>query len=192
MKCTTSINSSSNSSWVVKRGFNSIMYKHLLTENPLSKYYLGFYIFLTNRFRSLLKNLSNKYLTGKTDSTLIQLIRYTFIGGLAYIVDFGSLFILTEFFNIYYLTSAAIAFTFGLIINFSLSIVWVFNKRRLNNKWVEFAIYVIIGIVGLGFNELFIWFFTGYLFFHYLVSKIISTVFIYLWNFFARKYILFS
>jgi len=126
-----------------------------------------------------------------TDNTLIQLFRYTYVGGMAFIVDFSSLFFFTEFLHLYYLISAGIAFILGLIINYILSIVWVFNKRVFSSKSIEFGIFILIGIIGLGLNILLIWIFTEQIHFHYLLSKIASTVFVYLWNFFARKYILF-
>jgi len=128
---------------------------------------------------------------GNTNNTLIQLFRYTFVGGVAYVVDFGLLYSLTEFLNLHYLISAAISFILGLITNYILSIAWVFSKRKLNSKPLEFVIFTSVGIIGLGLNELFIWFFTEWVHFHYLVSKLVSTVFVYLWNFVARKYILF-
>jgi putative flippase GtrA len=133
-----------------------------------------------------------KILKEKTDNTFIQLFRYTLVGGFALIVDFSSLFILTEFFNVYYLTSAAIAFLLGIIVNYYLSIIWVFNKRTLISKSSEFAVFAGIGIIGLILNELLIWFFTEHIHFHYLISKIISAFFIYFWNFFARKFTLFN
>ena len=129
--------------------------------------------------------------THPTDSTLIQLFRYTFVGGIAFIVDFTLLFLLTDIFGLYYLVSAAIAFLLGLATNYALSISWVFRRRTLNNRGYEFVVFALIGIVGLGFNELFIWFFTESIHLHYLESKIVSTIFVYSWNFFARKFILF-
>ena len=126
-----------------------------------------------------------------TDKTSIQFLRYIFVGGAAFIVDFGSLYILTDIFGIYYLISAAIAFLLGLVANYLLSISWVFNKRTLDSKSMEFGIFTFIGIIGLGLNEFFIWFFTAEVGFYYLISKIISAVIILFWNFFARKYVLF-
>ena len=137
------------------------------------------------------KVMIERLLKSRTDNTLIQLFRYTFVGGVAFIVDFGLLFILTDFFDIHYLISAALAFLLGLTTNYVLSIVWVFNKRTLKNRWFEGGIFVLIGIIGLVFNELFIWFFTEHVHFHYLQSKVVSTAFVYLWNFLARKFILF-
>ncbi len=128
----------------------------------------------------------------KTESTIIQLFRYTFVGGLAFIVDFGTLFVLTEYFALHYLISAAIAFILGLLTNYFLSVNWVFSKRKIGNVRIEFLLFTIIGLIGLGFNELFLWVFTDLLSVYYLLSKIITAVFVYLWNFLARKYILFN
>ena len=130
-------------------------------------------------------------LKNKTNNTLIQLFRYTFVGGIAFIFDFSTLYILTEYFNIHYLISAAIAFLLGLTINYFLSIMWVFQKRSLKSKYIEFIVFALIGIIGLTLNEFIIWFFTEIVNIHYLLSKLISTVFVYLWNFFIRKYFLF-
>ena len=128
----------------------------------------------------------------KSDHTHIQLLRYVFVGGSAYIVDFGSLILFTEMLHIHYLVSAALAFLLGLVTNYLLSIVWVFARRSLQDQRLEFVLFAVIGLVGLGFNELFIWFFTDVGQLHYLVSKLISTGFVFFWNFFARKGFLFS
>ena len=130
-------------------------------------------------------------LLDRNRNIFIQLFRYTVVGGIAFIIDFSSLFILTEYVNIYYLTSAAIAFSLGLITNYSLSILWVFDKRSVGNKYIEFIIFSLIGMVGLLLNEFFIWFFTEIALLHYLWSKVISTFFVYLWNFTVRKILLF-
>lgn len=127
----------------------------------------------------------------KTDNINIQIFRYVFVGGLAYVVDFGSLFVFTEFFRVYYLTSAALAFLLGSITNYILSTIWVFNKRTLKNKWFEFGIFALIGIVGLGLNQFFMYYFTEHIHLHYLFSKCISAVIVFSWNFFARRFILF-
>jgi len=146
---------------------------------------------LDGKMKAAILNLSQKLLKDQTDKTKIQMFRYLFVGGAAFIVDFISLFILTEFFGIYYLISAAIAFILGLIANYFLSIGWVFNKRKLKNRHIEFGVFALIGIVGLGLNEIFIWFFTQDLQIYYLISKIFASVIILFWNFFARKFVLF-
>jgi putative flippase GtrA len=78
-----------------------------------------------------------------------------------------------------------------LITNYLLSISWVFNKRTLDSKKLEFGVFTLIGIVGLALNGVLIWFFTEYLQIYYILSKIIAAAIILSWNFAARRFILF-
>ncbi len=133
-----------------------------------------------------------KLLINKTDNTILQLLRYVFVGGVSFVFDFGVLYVLTQYFNVYYLISAAISFTIGLVINYLLSIMWVFNSRSFGNRILEFFTFALIGIIGLILNELFLWALTDLLFIYYLYSKMISTFILLFWNFFARKIILFN
>ena len=128
----------------------------------------------------------------KTDHSGIQFLRYFFVGGTAFIVDFGALYIFTEYLHIYYLTSACLSFTAGTIVNYLISVFWVFQKRNLKNRSLEILIFVAIGIIGLILNLLIIWMLTEKSGIHYLASKIISTILVYCWNFFARKLILYK
>jgi putative flippase GtrA len=89
------------------------------------------------------------------------------------------------------LLSAPLAFLLGLIINYLLSIKWVFDKRNINKKSVEFVIFALVGIVGLLLNQVFIWFFTEIINLYYMLSKIISSGIVFLWNFGMKKYLLF-
>ncbi|MBL7072714.1 MAG: GtrA family protein [Candidatus Omnitrophica bacterium] len=126
-----------------------------------------------------------------TSNIFIQVLRYVLAGGLAYLVDYGLLIILTECFRRYYLTSAAVAFIAGSAASYILNVTWVFNKRTFKNRLIEISIFVLIGIVGLILNQYCLWFFTENMNIHYLYSKVISTIFVFILNFFARKYILF-
>ena len=137
-------------------------------------------------------SVRNTLFVDKAESTIVQLFRYTFVGGLAFIVDFGTLYLLTEFINLHYLISAAIAFSLGLLTNYFLSVKWVFSNRAINSRSIEFLLFTVIGLIGLGLNELFLWIFTDLLSIYYLLSKIITALFVYLWNFLARKYFLFN
>ena len=47
----------------------------------------------------MIKELLHRLFVYKTN----KLIRYTIVGGLAFIVDFGLLFLLTEYFGLYYI-----------------------------------------------------------------------------------------
>jgi len=126
-----------------------------------------------------------------TESPLVQFVRYAAVGTTALAADMSILFLLTQFAGVYYLTSAAISFLAGLGVNYALSRVWVFNRRTLSNSWIEFLIFAAIGVIGLGFNELGIWLLTAKAGMYYLAAKGVTAIFVYLWNFGARKYALF-
>ena len=121
----------------------------------------------------------------------LQFIKYLFVAGAAFCVDYVLLFALTDLFHWYYLMSAATSFGIALTVSYVLSINWVFPKSSYS-KLHEFLIFSLIGTIGLFFNLLTMLYFTELLKFHYLISKLISTAFIHFWNFFARKYVLYS
>ena len=137
-------------------------------------------------------SMKGHYILGKANSMKIQLFRYLLVGGVAFVVDYGCLFILTDKFAVDYLVSAAIAFLFGLIVNYLLSTLWVFLDSRLNNKLAEFAVFATIGLVGLLLNEVVIYLFCEIVGLHYMISKLCSTIIVFFWNFFARRIILFT
>src|SRR5665648_202599 len=95
------------------------------------------------------ESLVDKLIKNQTDRTHIQFFRYIFVGGAAFIVQFSLFIIFTDIFSINYLISVSMAFILGLIANYALSINWVFNKRTLDNKFSEFTIFAVIGVVGL-------------------------------------------
>jgi len=135
----------------------------------------------------LLKKLTFK----KSGNLFFQSFRYALSGGVAFIVDFLSLYFFTTFFQLHYLISAAISYLIGSAIHYILSILIVFPSSTLENRLAEFTIFALIGVIGLGMNEALMWIFTDRIGLYYLYSKLIATVFIFFWNFSTRKFILF-
>lgn len=127
-----------------------------------------------------------------TNNVLVQLIRYGFVGGVAFVADYGSLYGFTELIGLHHLVSAALAFLIGLTVNYLLSISWVFADASSHNRWVEFMVFALIGVIGLGLNELIIYVGTDVCGLHYMLSKVVSTGIVFFWNFFARKYIIYN
>lgn len=121
-----------------------------------------------------------------------QFLRYLVAGSVAFVVDFTALVLLTQAMGLdAYLLSAAIAFSLGLIASYSLSVAWVFHNRSLPNRWAEFTLFSVIGLVGAGLTEAILFVGTGLLLLDYRVSKIIASVVVLLWSFSARKTLLF-
>ncbi|MBQ9879117.1 MAG: GtrA family protein [Clostridia bacterium] len=135
---------------------------------------------------------------GDTDNTLIQFFRYIFVGAAATLVDWG---VSTALFWFAFSKQNAVAaniagFLFGLAVNYLISTLWVFKKSAVKNKAVEFLGFAAIGLVGLlitwGITGLFSSLLSAQTNFYQLIAKVVSTAVAFLWNFFARKYLLFS
>jgi len=138
-------------------------------------------------------------LTSPTSNLFWQIVRYGISGGIAFVADFVVLWLLTEFVGWYYLVSAVCGNLVGLIITYLMSVVWVFDQRRLSNHWAEFAGFTLIAGLGMGLTELFMYIFTEYVFIealfgpnNYLISKLVTAFIVACVNFVLKKTFLFS
>lgn len=118
---------------------------------------------------------------------LSQIIKFGFVGGTAFVIDAGLLFLLTEFCGIHYLISGTISFTASVIYNYILSVKWVFDAKKDANKTQEFIVFIVLSVIGLGINQLFMWLFVDMMHIYYMLSKIIATVIVMIYNFITRK-----
>lgn len=130
-------------------------------------------------------------LFGKSLNINIEFLRYFIVGGIAFVADFSLLYIFATFTEMHYLIANALAFCAGLIINYILSITWVFSKRKLECRKKEFTIFLLVGLVGLLLNELILWLLMEYAMLYLMYSKLIATAVVFFWNFIARKILLF-
>lgn len=129
----------------------------------------------------------NKLFKDPTDDIFLQLFRYVFVGGTAFIVDFGFLYFFSDICGIYYLISAVLSFIISVLVNYIMSTKWVFNQDNIDNRLVEFNLFILISTIGLVFTEILLYFFTDIIGLYYLISKIISAIIVLFWNFLARR-----
>ena len=146
----------------------------------------------------------------ETSNTFIQFFRSLFVGGAATVVDIIVLIICRELFHTQESIGAAVGFVFGVTVNYIISTLWVFAKAKVENRTKDFIFFVIIGIIGALLTELIIapfsmegMFGEGFFVTHqtfgalipadkyYIVGKFIAVVLVYIWNFCARKFILY-
>ncbi|MCC8034493.1 MAG: GtrA family protein [Rikenellaceae bacterium] len=127
----------------------------------------------------------------RSPAVAVQTVRYLIAGGLAFVVDFLVLKVLTDFTGLHYLISAALGFCTGLTITCLLSIYWVFDRRKMDDRRMEFIIFAAIGVVGLGLTSVFIWVFAGLMGINLLIAKILTAALVTAWNFAAKKIVLF-
>ncbi len=142
-------------------------------------------------FKAILDFNLNRLFREKTTNIFIQFFRYIFVGGFAFLTDAFTLWLCEKWMN--YMIAAAIAFVVGLAVNYALSIWFVFSESsKVKNKVKEFVVYGIIGLIGLLITEGIMYLFTDVFGLYFLISKIIAAAIVLVWNFAARKVVLYN
>lgn len=122
----------------------------------------------------------------KNKKLLKQLFKFGVVGGTAFIIDYGLLYLLTDFCHINYLISAAISFVVSLIYNYILSIKWVFDVGH-KQTFKDVFLFAFLSTIGLGINELIMFIGSDKFNINYLVVKIFATGIVMVYNFITRK-----
>lgn len=118
---------------------------------------------------------------------IAQFMKFGIVGVIAFLIDYGLMVALTEFFGVPYLISNTISFTVSVVFNYVASMRYVFERRDDMSRRREFTIFVVLSIIGLILNDLFMWLFVSVWFIDYRIAKIIVTVLVAIWNFVTRK-----
>ena len=119
-----------------------------------------------------------------------QMIKFGFVGFLCFFIDYGIMVLLTEVAGIVYLVSSACSFTVSVIVNYILSVTFVFETDKEKSRIKEFIVFVLLSIIGLGINQLCMWFGVELLHISYLIVKIGATAVVMVYNFISRKLII--
>ena len=133
----------------------------------------------------------NSLLNRSNDSTRAQFVRYLFVGGGAFVIDYSAMVFCASVLRLHYLTAASIGFCLGLAANYLISVRWVFCDRSLPNRYAEFAVFAVIGLCGLALNDGVIYIGHEHLGADYRISKLFATGVTLVFNFAVRKFVLF-
>ena len=127
----------------------------------------------------------------KQNKTLAQLFRYCFAAVGAFIVDYSIYFLLSYVLGIQYLLAAFVGIVLGTTANYLISKMMVFPGKP-KSRTVEVTLVFLISGIGFLMLEIGLYILTDIYGIHYLVSKLIMTGIIFLWNFFARNFFMYS
>ena len=119
-------------------------------------------------------------------------IRYFGAAAFALVIDLATLSGLIHIAGVHYLLAAPIGFALGLALIYLLSVRWVFDERRLANPRVEFAVFALIGLAGMGINELVIYAGVEQFALGPEQAKLPSAALVFSFNFATRKLLLFT
>lgn len=112
--------------------------------------------------------------------------KYFVVALIGLVTDYLTLIVTKQLLGANYLVATICGFLVGLTVNYALSQRYVFSDPKIASGGINFALFAAIGGVGLLLLSGLMIVFTGLLGINYLVAKTISTVFVYIWNYFAR------
>lgn len=117
---------------------------------------------------------------------LKQIFKFGIVGICAFGIDYILLYVFVEFLNIHHLIASALSFIVSLIFNYIASIKWVFDVNQ-KQTYKEVMVFAILSIIGLGINQIVMYVMTDLWKVYYMISKLVATAIVMVWNFITRK-----
>ena len=117
-----------------------------------------------------------------------EVFRFLLVGGGCFLLEYGLLFALTEYGGLNPLVSAPIAFTVSLVVNYILCVYVVFHAEQQSKK--QMALFALTSIIGLGINQVVMWFFIDIIGIWYMFAKVVASAVVMVWNYFTKRYVL--
>lgn len=124
---------------------------------------------------------------GRKTRLLWQFARFLAVGGVSFAFDYGLFVVLYQFAGVQYVLASTISFSLSLIINYVLTLKFVFDAKPGRNVVLEFLVYIGLNIVALGLNQLILWLSVDLLGASPFIGKLIATAVVLVYNFISRK-----
>lgn len=123
-------------------------------------------------------------------SELKDFLLYLIVGGLATLIEWLVFYILNGVFSVYYEIGTIIAYLISTFFNWLFGRIILFKK---SNKKLVVELLSIYGasLIGLGMNLLIMWVAVELFTINEMISKIVATVIVFLWNFLVREFVIY-
>ncbi|MDE7332626.1 MAG: GtrA family protein [Lachnospiraceae bacterium] len=131
---------------------------------------------------------------------LNQIIKFGIVGFFCFFIDFGITTGFTNLLGVHYLISKFLGFVVSAVVNYILSIKFVFTHKKEMDKKKEFTVFIILSAIGLIINEIVMYVCIDGIYVHsellkelitnefmVSISAIIATGVVMVYNFISRK-----
>ena len=120
----------------------------------------------------------------------IQAVKYGLAAFGGFAADYCVLLLLKEKVGLHYLAAVPLAFLAGIAVNYLIGIWFVFRRGRLS-LGKELLLFVTISLLALAITEGSMFLLTDLMHVDYRISRLISGVVTYLFNFFSRRFLIY-
>lgn len=124
------------------------------------------------------------------DRTSIQAVKYALAAFGGFAADYLGLLLLKETAGLHYLIAVPLAFLIGIAVNYLIGIRFVFYRTNRKLRY-ELLLFFTISLLALGLTEGSMYVLTDLVRIDYRISRVISGVLTYVFNFCARKFLLY-
>lgn len=139
-------------------------------------------VFIKKIFKLFHINISDNLL-----ELLIQIFKFVMVGCISTCIDFIFLYIFRDICKLSLILSNTLSFCISVIYNYWASMTFVFNVKSDKNSNKIFIIFVLFSVIGLLLNNIIVWCVTNLFNVYYMLSKIVATIFVMIFNFVTRK-----
>ncbi len=119
-------------------------------------------------------------------------IRFIIAGGTGTVFNLCVLYVLTDFFGVWYLASTTISFLVGSVFSFTLQKFLTFRHTNASGLQREFPIFLTVGGINLFLNSALMYTLVDIVGVWYMLAQIISTGIISIESFITYRYIVFK
>ena len=116
-----------------------------------------------------------------------QFIKFSIVGVANTIVNLVVLYILTEFFGIYYIFSAVFAFLIAVTNSFLINKVWTFNEKLGHKISSRYPKFIFVSVIALIINLIVLYVLVEFFGIWYILAQIFGISTNLLINFFGNK-----
>ena len=116
-----------------------------------------------------------------------QFLKFAVVGLISFGIDWGMLIALVELFHLDFLMSTTISFITSVVVNYWLSMKYVFDHREGMSRRREFIIFVVLSVIGLALNDGIVLALNAGLGLEANIAKICATALVMVYNFVTRK-----
>lgn len=139
---------------------------------------------------NVINNFAKKHnidLNKKNVKLFIQIFKFVIVGGTATVLDWILYYILYNYLKINPLIANIISFSISTVYNYWASTKWVFEVNKDKSSKRLFIEFVLFSVIGLGLTELLLWIGIDLLSMNAMLTKIIATIIVMIFNFITRK-----
>ena len=130
-----------------------------------------------------------------TDSEFIKLVLYLFVGVTAALLEWGLFYVLIHYLlngfgwgiTSLTMTATAMAFCLSTLFHYFLGNILVFDSGSRYKRGKELSLVFLVSIMGLVFNLLLMYIFVTLLSWEPMLSKVLTSCIVVVWNYLSRK-----